>query len=117
MNLIGSKKNLPFSTRVKREFVEPENKQISVIRQCQLLGINRSTIYYREQPERVEDAELMRLLDGQYTETPFYGYRRMTVYLQKLGFKVNHKRVVRLMRKLGLEATPSQICQNPIKSI
>ena len=104
MNLIGSKKNLPFSAKVKREFVEPENKQISIKRQCQLLGINRSTIYYAQRPESVEDAELMRLIDGQYTETPFYGYRRMTVYLQKLGFKVNHKRVSKLMRKLGLEA-------------
>ena len=104
MNLIGSKKNLPFSAQVRREFVEPENKQISIARQCQLLGINRSTIYYAQRPESVEDAELMRLIDAQYTETPFYGYRRMTVYLQKLGFKVNHKRVVRLMRKLGLEA-------------
>jgi putative transposase len=102
--LIGSKKNLPFSAKVKRTFVEPENEQISIIRQCQLLGINGSTIYYRERPESVEDAELMRLIDAQYTVTPFYGYRRMTVYLQNLGFKVNHKRVVRLMRRLGLEA-------------
>ncbi len=46
----------------------------------------------------------MRLIDAQYTETPFYGYRRMTVYLQNLGFQVNHKRVSKLMRKLGLEA-------------
>ena len=102
--MIGSKKNLPFSAKVRREFVEPENKQISIKRQCQLLSINRSTIYYAQRPESVEDAELMRLIDGQYTETPFYGYRRMTVYLQKLGFKVNHKRVVRLMGRLGLEA-------------
>lgn len=46
----------------------------------------------------------MRLIDQQYTETPFYGYRKMTVYLQNLGYQVNHKRVSRLMRKLGLEA-------------
>ena len=46
----------------------------------------------------------MRLIDEQYTGTPFYGYRRMTVPLQKLGFKVNHKRVLKLMKKLGLEA-------------
>ena len=104
MNLIGSKKNLPFSAQVKRTFVEPDNKKISVVRQCQLLGINRSTIYYRERAESAEDVELMRLLDAQYTETPFYGYRRMTVYLQNLGYQVNHKRVIRLMRKLGLEA-------------
>lgn len=73
-------------------------------RQCQLLGLNRSSVYYAPRPEGVEDAELMRLLDEQYTKTPFYGYRRMTIYLQNLGYKVNHKRVKRLMRKLGLEA-------------
>ena len=102
--MIGSKKNLPFSAQVKRSFVESDNPEISVVRQCELLGINRSTIYYRERVESNEDVELMRLLDAQYTETPFYGYRRMRVYLQNLGFSVNHKRVSRLMRKLGLEA-------------
>ncbi len=75
-----------------------------MLRQCQLLGLNRTGLYYRGRPESVEDGELMRLLDEQYTITPFYGYRRMTVYLQNLGFRVNHKRVRRLMRKLGLEA-------------
>ena len=104
MNLIGSKKNLPFSVQVKRSFVEPDNQKISVVRQCQLLGITRSGVYYRERAESVEDAEIMRLLDAQYTETPFYGYRRMTVYLQNSGYKINHKRVLNLMRKLGLEA-------------
>lgn len=84
--------------------VEADNKQISVVRQCQLLGLNRTGLYYRPRIESVEDGELMRLIDGQYTLTPFYGYRRMTVYLQNLGFRVNHKRVLRLMRKLGLEA-------------
>ncbi len=89
---------------MRRELVEPDNEQISVARQCQLLGLNRTGLYYRGKPESVEDGELMRLIDEQYTNTPFYGYRRMTVYLQNLGFRVNHKRVRRLMRKLGLEA-------------
>lgn len=84
--------------------VEPANEKISIIRQCELLGLNRSSFYYQREAEREEDALLMRLIDGQYTETPFYGYRRMTVYLQKAGYRVNHKRVLRLMRKLGLEA-------------
>ncbi len=84
--------------------VEPSNEKISVLRQCQLLGLNRTGLYYRSRTQSVEDGELMRLIDKQYTLTPFYGYRRMTVYLQKLGFSVNHKRVRRLMRELGLEA-------------
>ncbi len=97
-------KNLPLSVRVRRELVEPENEKISVARQCELLGLNRTGLYYRSRTESVEDGNLMRLIDEQYTLTPFYGYRRMTVYLQKSGFRVNHKRVRRLMRKLGLEA-------------
>jgi len=104
LNLIGSKKNLPFSVRVRRELVEPDNENISVTRQCQLLGINRTGQYYRARTESVEDGELMRLIDAQYTVAPFYGYRRMTVHLQQLGVPVNHKRIRRLMRKLGLEA-------------
>lgn len=84
--------------------VEPGNKKISIVRQCELLGLNRTSFYYQKQSEKEEDAVLMRLLDEQYTETPFYGYRKMTVYLRSLGFSVNHKRVRRLMRALGLEA-------------
>jgi putative transposase len=89
---------------VRRELVEPDNKKISISRQCQLLDLNRTGLYYRQRRENKEDGELMRLIDKQYTITPFYGYRRMTVYLQNSGFRVNHKRVRRLMRKLGLEA-------------
>lgn len=84
--------------------VEPGNEKISVLRQCELLGLNRTGLYYRPRSESVEDGELMRLIDEQYTSTPFYGYRRMTVYLQKLGYRAGHKRLRRLMRKLGLEA-------------
>ena len=84
--------------------VETGNAPVSVRRQCELLGLNRSGVYYRPQPNKAEDAELMRLVDEQYTRTPFYGYRRMTVCLVLLGYVVNHKRVRRLMGKLGLEA-------------
>lgn len=84
--------------------VEPEHQKISIARQCELLGLNRSSFYYRQSAENEEDAFLMRVIDEQYTRTPFYGYRKMTVYLQGLGLTVNHKRVLRLMKKLGLEA-------------
>ena len=80
------------------------NASVSVARQCELLGLNRSTLYYRERPPGGEDLEMMRLLDEQYTETPFYGYRRMTLHLRSVGYTVNHKRVLRLMKVLGLEA-------------
>ncbi len=98
------KKNLPYSSNVRREMVEPKNDLISVRRQCELLRLNRSSLYYRSKAPSEEDAILMRLLDEQYTKTPFYGYRKMTAQLQRLGYKVNHKRVRRLMSKLGLAA-------------
>jgi putative transposase len=80
------------------------HKQLTVTRQCELLGLPRSTWYYGGEDESAEDLELMRLLDGQYLETPFYGSRRMTLWLCSRGFEVNRKRVQRLMRLMGLEA-------------
>jgi putative transposase len=65
---------------------------------------HRTGLYYQKRAKKEEDAALMKLIDAQYTLTPFYGYRRMTVYLSEQGFLVNHKRVLRLMKKLGLEA-------------
>ncbi len=87
--------------------IEPKNEQISTKRQCELLGLNRSTLYYRRKPVSTEDIQLMLLIDEEYTRHPFYGYRKMTCYLQRLGFQINHKRVLRLMRQMGLQATRS----------
>lgn len=84
--------------------IETDHGQISVRRQCQLIGLNRSTLYYRPGTESELNLRLMRLLDQQYTKTPFYGRLKMTEYLRHLGYEVNHKRVGRLMHKLGLEA-------------
>jgi len=74
------------------------------VRQCQLSGISRSGLYYRPVEESAENLELMRLLDEQYTRTPFYGVRRMASWLGKQGYGVNVKRVRRLLRQMGLEA-------------
>ena len=102
----ATSKSTIFPLKCGVHFVEPENERISIGRQCQLLGLNRTSLYYQKQAEKEEDALLMSLIDAQYTETPFYGYRRMTIYLQQSGYKVNHSafRVLRLMKKLGLEA-------------
>jgi putative transposase len=75
-----------------------------LVRQCQLTGISRSGLYYRPVQESAENLELMRLLDEQYTRTPFYGVRRMASWLGKQGYGVNVKRVRRLLRQMGLEA-------------
>lgn len=84
--------------------VEPGHEQISLRRQCQLLGLHRSGLYYEPRAESDENLELMRLLDEQYTRCPFYGVRRMTAWLQQQGYPVNEKRVRRLLRKMGLLA-------------
>jgi putative transposase len=75
-----------------------------VARQCALLGVARTSWYYRPQGESAENLELMRLLDEQYTRTPFYGIRRVTAWLRQHGHAVNHKRVGRLLHLMGLEA-------------
>lgn len=84
--------------------IEAGNSSISVRRQCQLLGLNRSSLYYAAEPESEENLLLMRLLDEQYTRYPFYGVERMTAWLRAEGFDVNQKRVRRLLRKMGLLA-------------
>ena len=84
--------------------VEPGHEQISLRRQCQLLGVHRSGLDYQLQLETVENLKLMRLLDEQYTRCPFYGVRRMTAWLASRSYLVNEKRVRRLLRKMGLLA-------------
>ena len=86
-----------------RALVEPEHPDLSIVRQCELIGLPRSTWYYKPKGETAENLESMRLLDEQYTETPFYGARRMQVHLKSKGHTVNLKRVRRLMQKMGLE--------------
>jgi putative transposase len=81
-----------------------DHRELSVVRQCQLLGLARSSFYYQPQAPSDEALTLLRLLDQQYLETPFYGSRRMTVILRQQGYLVNRKRVQRLMRQLGIEA-------------
>ncbi len=92
--------------------IEPAHPQLSIARQCDLLGLARSSWYYEPQGETAENLALMRLLDEQYTKTPFYGVERMTVWLRQQGYAVNPKRVRRLLRRMGLEAlylVPSRI--------
>jgi len=84
--------------------IEPGHPQLSQRRQCALLGVARSSLYYQAVPVRAEELQLMRLLDEQYTATPFYGIRRMTAWLRQQGYAVNRKRVGRLLRQMGIEA-------------
>ena len=82
----------------------PDHEQLSVVEQCDLLNLARSSFYYQPKGPSEADLILARLIDEQYMKTPFYGSRRMTIVLQRLGYNVNRKRVQRLMRELGIEA-------------
>ena len=89
---------------VLRQLIDEDSPDLSVRRQCELLGLSRSTWYYEAAAETEANLCLMRLIDEQYLDTPFYGSRRMTVWLLHEGHAVNRKRVQRLMRLMGLEA-------------
>jgi len=84
--------------------VDRHQEDISIRRQCELLGVNRAGLYYEPLGESEENLTLMRLLDEQYTRTPFYGSRKMVEWLNTQGFRVNRKRISRLMSVLGIEA-------------
>ena len=71
--------------------IEPELSRISVSRQCMLVGLPRSTLYYDPLPESEENLLYMRLIDKQYTKTPFYGSRRMSAWLESQGHSANRK--------------------------
>jgi putative transposase len=81
-----------------------EHPQLSVRRQCELLGLHRSGLYYEPMGESAENLLLMNLLDRQYTQHPEHGVRRMTLHVREQGHEVNAKRVRRLLRQMGLEA-------------
>ena len=88
----------------RRLMIEPNHHQISIVKQCELLGISRSGYYYSPCPESPENLAIMRLMDEQYLKTPFYGIRRMQAYINNQGYWVNIKRIRRLLRLMGLEA-------------
>jgi len=77
------------------------NTDICLSRQCELLCIHRSGLYYKPVPETEENLNLMRLMDEQYFKTPFYGIRRLTAWFSQQGYDINRKRVQRLMKLMG----------------
>ncbi len=84
--------------------IDRADVDLSIVAQCRLLKVARSTLYWRAAAVSEDDLRLMRRLDEQYLRTPFYGSRRMVAELHREGEAVNRKRVRRLMRLLGLEA-------------
>ena len=84
--------------------IEREHAGLSLTRQCRLLELNRSSLYYRPVGESAETLALMRRIDELYLQYPFYGSRQMVRHLARAGVRVGRHRVRRLMRLLGLEA-------------
>jgi putative transposase len=84
--------------------IEFSNEDISISKQCELLGLARATLYYQPRDINEYNLKIMRLIDEQYLNTPFYGSRRMTAFLQRKGYNVNRKRIKRLMVLMGIQA-------------
>jgi putative transposase len=84
--------------------IESDHRRLSIVRQCQLVGIARSSHYYVGKAESPLNLSLMRLIDEQYLRTPWYGSRQMARYLRRRGHGVGRKRMRRLMRQMGLTA-------------
>jgi putative transposase len=104
---------LPVASEAKRSLIEPSHPAIRLRRQCELIGLPRASYYYAPAGESELNLHLMRLIDEQYLKTPFYGWPKMTDYLRRQGYAVNHKRVQRLMQRMGLRA----ICPQPKTTI
>lgn len=88
----------------KRTLIDPKYKELSIMEQCEALGLARSTFYYAPEAENQRNLKIMKRLDEIYMNQPFYGYRRMTAQLNRDGYQVNEKRVRRLMQTMGISA-------------
>ena len=88
----------------RRSLVDRTDDELSIVAQCRLLRVARSTLYWRRSAVSEDDLRLMRRIDELYLATPFYGSRRMVAVLCRDGWTVNRKRVRRLMRLMRIEA-------------
>ena len=91
------------SSAARLALVDPAEPALSIVAQCQLLKVARSTLYYRAVPMSAEDLTLMRWMDELHLAYPFYGSRRLAAALRRDGWLVNRKRVKRLMRVMAIE--------------
>lgn len=89
------------SSEERKVMIEPFGSKLSISSQCELLSLHRSSFYYVPVGETEENLAIMRLMDEQYFKTPFYGALRLTAMYAAMGFKVNVKRIRRLMKTLN----------------
>jgi putative transposase len=85
----------------RRRMIDKNHSSLTVVRQCRLLSLHRSGLYYQPCEESQENIDMMRRLDEQYLSTPFYGLRKLRVWFQQQGFTINGKRLKRLMKLMG----------------
>jgi putative transposase len=84
--------------------ITPNHDALSVVKQCKLLSLNRSSLYYNPKGESLLNQQLMRFIDEQFLKTPYYGSRQMARHLRREGYCVGRHRVRRLMRLMGIQA-------------
>lgn len=92
------------SNAQKKRLIDPAHEHISISRQCALLGLARSSYYWKPASDNAINLHLMKLIDEEYTRNPFLGSRKMALWLVEQGFQVNRKRIQALMRKMGIAA-------------
>jgi putative transposase len=92
----------------RRSWIEPGHRRLSVRRQCELLGLHRSNLYYEPVPESAAELALMRMIDEEYLRHPFLGSRGMALSLEQQGEIVNRKKVQRILRTMGLQSVSPQ---------
>ena len=92
------------SRDVRKAMIEPDHPKLSLSRQCRLVAISRSSLYYRPRPANAETLALMRRIDEIYLACPFYGSRQIMRQLRRDGHPAGRHRVRRLMRLMGLQA-------------
>ncbi len=111
-------KDVQLSTEEKRCCIEKEHPELSIKKQCKLIGLNRSSYYYQpKKPLHNKDLKLMNLIDEQYTKHPFFGSRQIRNVLRLKGYKINRKKVQRLMRIMGLvSVAPKPNTSKPCKA-
>ena len=103
--MTGLKKKLDSLTVAeKKQLIITDESEISISRRCELLGLNRSSLYYQQKEVSKETLNLMREIDEINTKYPFYGSRKIVACLRRKGYKISCRRVRKLMKKLGLEA-------------
>ena len=97
------KKVRDLPVRIRHAWIDNRDA-VAVVRQCALAGVSRATVYAQQQPRPVDETDLLlsRLIDEEYTRHPFYGSRKMVVFLKAAGRTVNRKRAQRVMRQMGL---------------